>query len=170
MTKMIRYSFVLAFTLCLAFTAQAQKFGYTSSQAILLELPDVKRADSKLKDLESQLQKKGEQMVQRYQTKRQDLEKRYADGNVSQVQLENELKVLTDEEKKIVQYEQDMMNQLANKRAELIQPILERVQQAIDDVAAEQGYQYVFDQSTGVLLYAKEEDDITDKVKAKLGM
>lgn len=170
MTKIFRYSLIVALTLCMGFTAQAQKFGYTSSQAILLELPDVQRADAKLETLQTQLTSRGEQMVQRYQVKRQDLEKRYADGLLSQVQLETEMKALQADEKKIMDFEKDMMKQLQDKRTELIQPILDKVQQAIDDVAKEQGYQYIFDQSTGVLLYAKPEDDITSAVKTKLGM
>lgn len=170
MTKIFRYSLMVALTLCVTFSAQAQKFGYTSSQAILMELPDVKRADAKLETLQKQLQAKGEQMVQAYQTKAQSLQARYEKGELSQVQLEQESQTMAKEEQRIMAYEKDMMKQLSDKRAELIQPILARVQDAIDAVAKEKGYQYIFDQSTGVLLYAKDEDDITPAVKAKLGM
>ncbi len=170
MTKMIRYSFMVALMACFAFTAQAQKFGYTNSQGILMEMPDVKRADAKLEALQTQLQKKGQQMLETYQTKRADLDKRYQAGELSQKQAEAEMQGLAEEEKKIMKYEQDMMSQLASKREELIKPILDRIQTAIDDVAKEQGYQYIFDSSTGVLLYAKPSDDITDVIKTKLGM
>jgi outer membrane protein len=170
MTTFFRYSLMMALALCVTFSAQAQKFGYTNSQAILMELPDVKRADSRLETLQKQLQSKGEQMVQTYQAKGQDLQKRANDGVIAQVQYETEAQALAIEEKKILKYEQDMMKQLSDKRAELIQPILKRVQNAIDAVADEKGYQYIFDMSTGVLLYAKDEDDITAAVKAKLGM
>lgn len=170
MTNIFRYSLMMALTLCVTFSAQAQKFGYTSSQAILMELPDVKRADAKLETLQKQLESKGKQMVQAYQTKGAELQKRYEEGTMSQVDLDRESQTMAKEEQKIVAYEQDMMKQLQDKRAELIQPILARVQDAIDAVAKEKGYQYIFDQSTGVLLYAKDEDDITAAVKAKLGM
>jgi outer membrane protein len=170
MTTIFRYSLIMALALCVTFSAQAQKFGYTNSQAILVEMPDVKRADAKLETLQKQLQSKGEQMVQIYQVKGQDLQKRMDAGTISQIDYATEAQVLSAEEKKIVKYEQDMMKQLSDKRAELIQPILKRVQDAIDAVADEKGYQYVFDMSTGVLLYAKDEDDITVAVKTKLGM
>ncbi len=170
MTKIIRYSIMWLLVATFAFTAQAQKFGYTNSQAILMEMPDVQRADAKLEALQKQLQKKGQQMLEDYQTKRADLERRYQEGTLSQVQADAEMKTMMAEEQKIMKYEQDMMAQLASKREELIKPILENVQKAIDDVAAEQGFQYIFDTSTGVLLYAKPEDDITPAVKTKLGM
>lgn len=170
MTKIIRYTLVFAITVCLAFTAQAQKFGYVNSQAILMELPDVKRADAKLEALQTQYQKKGQQMLESYQTKRADLDKRYQEGTVSQVQAESELKVLGEEEKKIMNYEQEMVKQISTRREELIKPILNDVQEAIDAVAKEKGYQYIFDTGSGVLLYARPEDDITEAVKAKIGM
>lgn len=170
MTTIFRYSLMVAIALCVTFSAQAQKFGYTNSQAILMELPDVKRADSRLETLQKQLQAKGEQMVQAYQAKGQNLQKRMDAGTISQIDYSTEAQALAAEESKIMQYEKDMMKQLSDKRAELIQPILKRVQDAIDAVADEKGYQYVFDMSTGVLLYAKDENDITTAVKAKLGM
>lgn len=169
MTTIFRYSLIMVLSICVTFSAQAQ-FGYTNSQAILVEMPDVKRADAKLETLQKQLQSKGEQMVSGFRTKAENLQKKADAGTISQLDYETEAKALAAEERKIMQYEQDMMKQLADKRAELIQPILKRVQDAIDDVAAEKGYQYIFDMSTGVLLYAKPKDDITGAVKAKLGM
>ncbi len=170
MKNIFQYGLIITIFMSLALTTSAQKFGYTNSQAILLEMPDVKRADAKLEALQKQLQKKGQQMLEEYQKKGADLDRRYKAGELSQIQAEAEMTKLREEEQRIMKYEQDMMAQLATKREELIKPILDNVQKAIDDVAAEQGYQYVFDTSTGVLLYAKPEDDITGKVKTKLGV
>jgi outer membrane protein len=170
MKRIFRLSLVVVFTVCLAFSAEAQKFGYTNSQAILMEMPDVKRADAKLADLQKQLQKKGEQMLKAYQTKRADLQRRYDGGEISPAQANKELEALGQEEQKLMKYEQDMMTQLGQKREELIKPILQKVQDAIDAVAKEKGYKYVIDSSTGVLLYADPSNDITSSVKAKLGM
>ncbi len=168
--RIIMQSFlVLVLVACVSFTAEAQ-FGYTNSQAILLEMPKVKSADAKLEALQKQLQKKGQQMLESYQSKGAALQARYDKGELSQVQADEEMRTLEAEKQKIMKYEVDMGNQLASKREELIKPILEEVQAAIDKVAEEKGYQYIFDTGSGVLLYAKPEDDITPAVKAKLGM
>ncbi|MGB1216685.1 MAG: OmpH family outer membrane protein [Saprospiraceae bacterium] len=168
--RIIMQSFlVLVLVACVSFTAEAQ-FGYTNSQAILLEMPKVKSADAKLEALQKQLQKKGQQMLESYQAKGADLQARYEKGELSQVKADAEMKTLEAEKQKIMKYEVDMGNQLASKREELIKPILEEVQAAIDKVAEEKGYQYIFDTGSGVLLYAKPDDDITPAVKAKLGM
>jgi outer membrane protein len=47
--------------------------------------------------------------------------------------------------------------------------LIEKIGKAIEDVAKEEGYSYVIDASTGVLLY-RGGDDLTDKIKAKLGI
>jgi outer membrane protein len=59
---------------------------------------------------------------------------------------------------------------LAKKREELLQPILDRVNKAIGDIAKEQGYSYVFDASSNILLYADASADVTALVKKKLGL
>ncbi len=60
------------------------------------------------------------------------------------------------------------------KRQELLEPVLEKLQAAIDAVAAEQGYTYILNQSTGsgvsVLLHGPEEADITEALMKKLGI
>ncbi len=168
MTKMIRYTLAIALIFCMAFSAEAQKFGYTNSQLILLELPAVKRADADLEAYQQQQQKQFQKMIDAYKVKRTDLEKRYNDGTISKVEAEAELKKLAAEEQELMKHEQNMIANLNQRRQDLIAPILEQVQKAIDAVAEEKGYQYIFDTSTGVLLYAKPEDDITDAVKAKL--
>ncbi len=68
--------------------------------------------------------------------------------------------------------EQDMQNQMSQKRDTLLAPILEEVRAAIQAVAKENAYTYVFDGSPGigVLLYADESTNITALVKAKLGL
>ena len=54
----------------------------------------------------------------------------------------------------------------------LIAPIIEKMQNAIDSVAAEGGYQYIFDASpgNGILLYAEQNLDVTPMVMAKMGI
>lgn len=146
----------------------AQQVAYINSSVLMQDLPEIKQADSNLSAFQTQLQKKGEQMVTALQTKYQDVSKKQAAGEISPKQLEEESAKLKDEEAKIGQYEQDMNKQVAEKRQTLYQPILDRINTLINDVAKEKGYAFVFDSSTGVLLFAEEKYDITADVKAKL--
>ncbi len=155
-----------------AFTAgvQAQKFGYINSQELIQNLPEVKEANAEIETLKTQLQKKGESMVKDLQTKYADLEKKNQSGDISPKQLETEAAVLKQEEQKILEYEQTSQQKILQKSETLFKPIQDRVNQAIKDVAAEDGFTYIFDTSLGIILYADESTDVTAKVKAKLGI
>ena len=158
--------------MCVAVSASvsAQKFGYLNSAAILEEMPKVKEAEANLEVLQKQLQSKGQTMLEDFQAKYLELERKNQQGEISPKELEVEAQTLKEEEAKIAQYEQDMQRQLIEKRDELLAPIIEEVNAAIAAVAEEEGYSYIFDASIGILLYADESTDLIDKVKAKLGM
>ncbi len=162
-------TFTLLFA-SMAFFAQAQKFGFINAQEIIGSLPEVKEANSEIETLKAQLQKKGEAMINAFQAKYQDLEQKQASGQISRVQLETEAAKLKEEENKIREYEQTSQLKISQKGETLFKPIQEKVNLAIKDVAAENGYTYIFDTSLGILLYADPGTDVTPLVKAKLGV
>ena len=151
-----------------AVTVQAQKFGFLNSAAILAEMPEVKQAEANLEALQKQLQKKGQSMVEKLQQDYVEIQRKIEAGDLSPKQQEEEGQKLKERELEIGKFEQDMINQIQTKRNELLEPIYAKVNQAIQDVAEEDGYQFIFDQ--GVLLYFEEEADVSVKVKAKLGI
>ena len=149
-------------------TAQAQKFGYVNSSAILAEMPEVKQMEANLEALQKQLQKKGQGMVEQLQQDYAAIQQKAASGDLSPKQQEEAGKKLEDQQAEIGKFEQDMVKQLQDKRNKELQPILEKVNQAITDVAKENGLQFIFDE--GVILYADESMDVATLVKAKLGL
>jgi outer membrane protein len=74
-----------------------------------------------------------------------------------------------DLEKNMTDFEQTANTELEKSRNDFLQPLIEKIGKAIEDVAKEEGYSYVIDASTGVLLY-RGGDDLTDKIKVKLGI
>lgn len=161
---------VLAVTFCVS--AEAQKIGYVDSGSLLEMMPKVKEAESNLETLGKQLQAKGQKMMTDYQTKAQDLQRRVQAGDIAPKDQDAQVAMLKDDEAKIQQFDQDMQKQLSDKREALLAPILAEVKTAIQNVAKENGYTYIFDGSpgVGVLLYADETTNITPQVKAKLGI
>ena len=72
-------------------------------------------------------------------------------------------------EQRITTFQQSAQSSLQNKEIELLKPIEEKAQNAINIV--EKGkYTYILDSSSGILLYSKESEDILDKVKKELGL
>ncbi|MFZ9045544.1 MAG: OmpH family outer membrane protein, partial [Cyclobacteriaceae bacterium] len=62
---------------------------------------------------------------------------------------------------------------MIKKRNDLLEPAVEKIGNAIKEVAEENNYTHVFSAGSpgfDVLLYAREEDDISDLVLTKLGV
>jgi outer membrane protein len=148
----------------------AQKFGYINTAELLQNMAEVKEANANIETFRSQLLKKGQEMLQSLQTKYQDLERKQAAGEISPKQLEVEAQTLKTEESKILEFEQSSQQKIIDKSESLLGPIREKIQRAIDDVATENGYTYIFDYSTGFVLYADASTDVSSLVKAKLGL
>jgi outer membrane protein len=160
-----------AFTLILiacSLPAFAQKVGYVNSASIISELPDVKAADLTVEALQKQLQKKAQEMVEKFQADYADVQRKVENGDLSPKQQEEEGKRLEAKQAELSQLEQDSYKQIQDKRNELLRPIYDRVNQAIKEVALESGYLMIVDQA--VLLYSDPSADATALVRKKLGL
>ncbi len=67
-------------------------------------------------------------------------------------------------------FETQATQDLQNKEMELTSPIIEEAKKAVEEVAKENGYSYIFNSTEGLLLYAEPSDDIIKLVKAKLNI
>lgn len=166
--------FILALScgigLSLAAIAQtaAPKFGYISSQELLSIMPDVVKADTQLKVYAKQYTDQLETMGREFEKKAEDYQKNA--GTMTEAVREVKEKELTDLRGRFQGLEQSANEKVAKKKEELYKPILDKADKAIKAVAAEKGYDYVFDASGGMLLYAKDSDNILPMVKTKLGI
>lgn len=169
MNKMLKIAALALFlTVGMATSLTAQKFGYVNSALILAELPAVRAAEADLEALQKQLQKRGQDMVQQFQADVAKVQQQVELGELSPLQQQQESTKLEARQQEIAALEQEMVQNLQEKRNKLLEPIYESVNKAIENVAKEKGYTFVFDQQ--VLLYGEESEDLTAAVKAKLGM
>ena len=147
---------------------QAQKVGFFNSDDIIEEIPAVQEAAANLEELKSQLQGKVLEMAKEFQAKIMDLEKKQAEGSISPKELEVQQNELRAEQAKIQEYEQDIQKQLSTKQTELFRPIMDKIGVIIKEVAAENGFNYIFDGSLGIILYADPAADVSDLIRQKL--
>ena len=161
---------ILAAIMLSAVAINAQKFGYLNSNQLLSELPEVKAADSELETYQKQLVSSGEQMVKDLDAKIQAYSKQAQEGTLSQVQMQQKEAELTKEQQKIQAYELEVQNKILKKREEVLQPIMDKVKEAIENVGKENGYTMIFDSNAGTILHASESENVMSLVKAKLGM
>ena len=152
----------------LTVSAQSLKIGHINSAKLMTELPKIKKADT---DLQTYAQQKDAQlkgmlneyqsMVQEYTTKEPTMENWLKEAE--------QQKIITAEQK-IQEFQQTAQQQIADKKEELYGPVLEEVQKAIDVYAKANGYTYILDVSLGSVLFGVEANDLTDKIKASLGI
>lgn len=152
-----------------AFTAQAQQqFAYVDAQAILAELPAVKQADANLEALQAQLQKRLEASIEQFQKDVTEFQQKIERGELAPVQQQEEQAKLEQRQQELAAEEQGMVQQIQDKRTELLQPIYDGLNDAIKAVAEEQGFTFIFDKQ--VLLFGEDSMDVSEAVKAKISL
>jgi len=92
--------------------------------------------------------------------------------NMNDAIRNTKIKGLEDLQARILTFEQTAEQSIQMKQAELFEPILTKIQNAIDEVAKEKGYSYVFDVVglQGGMVYKDDSYDITNIVKTKLNL
>ncbi|MBW6459242.1 MAG: OmpH family outer membrane protein [Bacteroidales bacterium] len=144
------------------------KLGYIDSNELLDIMPGKDSIQNVLvnygRTLETQLQT----MYAEYQTKIQDYQAN--SRTMSDIIRQTKEKELVDLETRIQTFQQQADTDLQNKQVELLQPMLDKAKNAIQAVAKENGYTYIFDVGTGAFLYFEKGDNILPLVKAKLGL
>ena len=84
--------------------------------------------------------------------------------------MQAKIKEIQDLEMRIQQFQQSSQESIQQKRNEVLAPLLEKAQNAINEVAQENNYTYIFDISLGSIVFGKESHDVMPLVKAKLGI
>ena len=165
--KKLPIIFVFIFSSIFVF---GQKFAYINTQAILSGLPEVQQANANLETFRNQLVNLGQMKLEALQKKYAELEQKQNRGELSPNQLDEEAAKLKSDEEELQKFDQESQQKIVAKSEELLKPIRDKVQNAIDEVAKEGGYQYVFDAGMGFILYADQSTDISESVKSKLGL
>lgn len=151
-----------------SFAQTKQKYGHINSQELLDMMPERTQAEKELQAYAKQLETQLQSMMTEFETKLADFQNNeMVMGDVIKQSKTEELESLN---QRIQKFQQDAQNDIMKKENQLVQPILEKAKKAIEDVAEENGYTYVFDTSSGALLYQPESDDIMELVKKKMGL
>ena len=155
-------------------TSMAQgdiKIGYTNADYILNLLPEAKQIESDLKSHEKVLQNQIQAKYKEFETKMADYQTNAESWDeLIRADKEQELQGL---QQSMQKFQSDAEQSLMKKRETLLKPAYEKIGKAIEDVAKENGYSHVFSLGApglDILLYAREQDDITNLVLKKLGV
>jgi len=170
-----KWIFILAF-FATAFAANAQealKIGYTNAEFILSNMPEAKQIEADLKVHEQQLSTQLEAKSKEFDAKVAEYQ-RTAENMIPEVRADKEME-LRNLQQSIQKFQQDAQASLQRKQGELLQPVFDKIQKAIDEVAKANGYTHILnsgqpDVGLNILLYARDEDNISDLVLKQLGI
>lgn len=142
---------------------------HISTAAVLDAMPDKVYAEKELEKYYGELQSQLQSMAQEYQTKLQYYEANQA--TMLDLMKQSKEKEIVDLQNRIQQFQANAENDFEAKRAELLKPILNKIQNAINAVSRENELSYVIDTSTGAAVFLGEDAiDITYMVMKKLGI
>ena len=146
------------------------KIGYVDSDTIMDKLPDAQDARQKLDVLIKDWQTELTKLENEWKTKYDDYEKRkLIMTDQTRAELEAELVKLEQQISEFREKKFGTNGELFQKQDEIMKPVQNKVFTAIQDVALEEGLDFIFDRSGDImLLYAKEEHDFTARVLEKL--
>ncbi|MCX7986919.1 MAG: OmpH family outer membrane protein [Bacteroidales bacterium] len=167
MKRIVVSLLVLFFSTWALFAQQTLKIGHINTQELLQAMPETDSAQLKLEKMQKELQSQLEVMQVELNNKYQDyLSKRDTYSELVRQTKEDELQNI---QQRIQQFAQNADQDLQKKRADLYRPILDKANKAIEAVAKENGFTYILDLSSGVVLFHSDSSlDILPLVKAKL--
>lgn len=152
-----------------------QKIGHVNSEEIIQAMPEFTAASTELETLSQEKQTELQSMFAEYQRLQTEAQEKYRnrseanadsiDSEIQRLSLE-----LQDIEQRIQENQQRAEEELRSKQDELMTPIFQRAGTAVQNVAKELGYSYVFDVASTNIPYFQGGEDLTEQVKTKLGI
>jgi outer membrane protein len=171
MRKIVSLSAILAFLFTMSSMGQASlKLGHINKQDLITALPEYDSAMASLDRSAKQLQSALEQMQVEFNKKYEDYMKNGKDlSDLIRSSKETELQEMN---QRIQTFQTNAEQDIQNQRAKLLKPVLDKVTSAINDVAKENKFTYIFDTTPGspVLFESIDSQDITILVKKKIGI
>ncbi|MDG1398919.1 MAG: OmpH family outer membrane protein [Polaribacter sp.] len=158
---------IAVFTLGVGGVANAQKMGHIDFEKLVAEMPETKKLGLDMEKLGKTYQDEVESMAKKLDAKM----KKYTAEQNTQTKEINEIraKEVQGDQQRYEQLRQTAYQEMQKKKAEGLQPIIEKAQKAIEEVAAAKGIVYVLDATVGKALLVKKGEDLMAAVKAKLG-
>ena len=167
MKKQVLFVLTIAFMVSLCTQAQrGVRIGYIDTEYILENVPEYQEATS-------QLDSKVQKWKMEIEKKLTEIEKKKSDLRNESVLLTNELikereEDILIEENEILDYQQKRFGpngDLMIQKRQLIQPIQDQIFAAVQDLAENKKYDFIFDKSADVvMLFSAERFDMSEQV------
>jgi outer membrane protein len=156
--------------------AKAQvKIGFINADYILSQMPEAKQVEEDLKNTQKQYETLYQGKVKEFQDKLAVFEKLNADPKTADIIKQDKEKELQNLQTSIQEFQQNSQSSLQKKQAQLLQPLLKKVEEKMHEVATENAFTYVFNYDAGmgtapILLHYPADANMSDLVLKKMGI
>ncbi len=155
--------------------AHAQKIGFADLELVLAFMPEAEAVDRELQSYTQQLQKNIQTKdaylqtkLEEYQTEINDAGDNMAEARVQEMQADVQKLQM-----ELQKSQSDAEQKLMIRRQDKLTPILDKIQKAIDTLAEEEGYTYIFNATSGgtsMVLFAGDQFNVTKNLMERLGI
>jgi outer membrane protein len=137
-------------------------------------MPEAQQVEAELRTYERKVLEQLNIKQAYLQTKIEEYTELKQQGKLSPVQEEERRKEIMRLDEELKRFQEESEQNYLKKKAELLQPIIEKLQKAITELAEAEGYDYILNNSnsTGIatILHGPKSEDVTEKLLRRLGI
>jgi len=146
--------------------AKELKIGYIISEAIRDQYPEFQSAQKTLDEEKAEWERQYQSRVEEIVNMKKDLDdKAFVYSEARKKEIQNQINVKQDS---LALLEKDLTNRLIQRNAELSGPINTKINEILNRIGVDEGYDFIFDANQGNIVYAKDEYDLTNRLLQEL--
>ncbi len=164
---MLKKLIILLFILAPVGIYAQEKLAYINTQEVFGQMPELKDVETKLATKQEEIKKNLAAMEAEYQKKLEEFQKDSTE--VTESLLLDRQTQLQQIQSRYETYAQNSSKEFGDYQQQLLAPVQQKLQKAIQKVGADKGYTYILE--AGAILYTSPSAvNIGDVVKAELGI
>jgi len=146
--------------------AKELKIGYIISEAVRDQYPEFQSAQRTLDEEKAEWERQYQSKVEEIINMEKDLrDKEFVYSDTRKKEIQSQIGAKRDS---LAQLEQELTNRLIQRNAELSGPINTRINEILNRIGVDEGYDFIFDANQGNIVYAKDEYDLTNRLLQEL--
>ncbi|GIV53445.1 MAG: hypothetical protein KatS3mg038_3966 [Candidatus Kapaibacterium sp.] len=170
-SQILRLSVVALFAIGGATIVHAQKVGYIASDAIRSRWPEMQQAEQRIQSMVEDWKREAAEQQKAIDQLDAEIKKNRLIWTLEErQQKEAELVRLKEERQRFLKQKFEPGGEYDQQSQAILRPVEEKLFAAVQEVAANEGFDIVLDKSTQVIPYVNPKYDLTVKVMKKLNI
>ena len=162
-------NYIILPTALFSFVLAEIKIGYVDSNEIMNNFEEVRQVQVDLEKEQRRLEGEYNNLVNSLDSLKQEYERqRLLMSDTRRKEKENEI---TNMEKSVQKFQLNKFGpegEIYKKQNQLLKPVLSKIDEAIQKVGSDRGYDFILDAMSGALLYALDSHNLTEAVMDEL--